>query len=45
MGQTGLGYVPVSMKNDFLKIYPDTIKRADEQYVEPEADKAADDAA
>ena len=31
------GYVPISMKNDFLKIYPDTIKRADVQFVEPEA--------
>ncbi len=35
------GYVPISMKNDFLKIYPDTITRADEQYVEPEAAAAA----
>lgn len=24
------------MKNDFLKIYPDTIKKSDEQYIEPE---------
>ena len=30
-----MGYVPVSMKNDFLEIYPDPIKRADIQYVEP----------
>ena len=30
------GYIPVSMKNDFLKIYPDTVIRADEQYQEPE---------
>ncbi len=30
-----MGYVPVSMKNDFLEIYPDSIKRADIQYVEP----------
>lgn len=37
------GYVPVSMKNDFLKIYPDTVKRSDEQYTEPE--KEVDDAA
>ncbi len=29
-----MGYVPVSMKNDFLEIYPDPIKRADIQYVE-----------
>ncbi len=33
---TEQGYVPVSMKNDFLKIYPDTIKKSEEQYVEPE---------
>jgi phosphoserine phosphatase len=25
------GYVPISMKNDFLKIYPDTITRAEKQ--------------
>lgn len=30
-----MGYVPVSMKNDFLEIYPDPIKRAGIQYVEP----------
>lgn len=30
-----MGYVPVSMKKDFLEIYPDPIKRADIQYVEP----------
>ena len=35
------GYVPISMKNDFLKIYPDTIKKADEQYVEPEEEEGA----
>ena len=34
------GYVPISMKNDFLKIYPDTIKRADEQYMEEDEDAA-----
>lgn len=28
------GYVPISMKNDFLKIYPDPIEKADKQYVE-----------
>ncbi len=38
------GYVPVSMKNDFLKIYPDTITRSDEQYIETEAEED-DDAA
>ena len=26
----------LKMKNDFLKIYPDTVIRADEQYQEPE---------
>ena len=40
------GYVPISMKNDFLEIYPETVTRADEQYKEPAAetenDKAAD---
>ncbi len=30
------GYVPISMKNDFLKIYADTVEKAAEQYVEPE---------
>jgi hypothetical protein len=30
------GYVPISMKNDFLEIYPDPIKRAAEQYIEPD---------
>ena len=35
------GYVPISMKNDFLKIYPDTIKKADQQYVEQKAEDAA----
>ena len=37
------GYVPISMKNDFLKIYPDTIKRSEVQYVEEEEE--AEDAA
>ncbi|WP_051545596.1 HAD family hydrolase [Butyrivibrio sp. MC2021] len=35
------GYVPVSMKNDFYKIYPDTIRKSDQQYVEPENSDAA----
>ena len=26
------GYTPISMKNDFLQIYPEGITRADEQY-------------
>lgn len=30
------GYIPVSMKNDFLEIYPETITKADTQYKEPE---------
>ena len=29
-----MGYVPVSMEKDFAKIYPDTITKAAEQYVE-----------
>ena len=33
------GYVPISMKNDFLKIYSDLIQRAEEQYVEPEEEE------
>lgn len=37
------GYVPVSMKNDFLQIYPDNVQKADEQYLEPEEE--LDDAA
>ena len=36
------GYVPISMKNDFLKIYPDTITRSEVQFIEPEAEEAAD---
>ena len=35
------GYVPISMKNDFLKIYPDTIQRSETQYVEPDAEEGA----
>lgn len=33
------GYVPISMKNDFIKIYPDSISRSDTQYTAPEADE------
>ena len=33
---TEMGYVPVSMEKDFAKIYPDTITKAAEQYVERE---------
>lgn len=32
------GYVPISMKNDFLKIYPEPIERAEVQYIEPETE-------
>ena len=31
-----MNYVPISMQNDFAKIYPDNITRADEQYHEEE---------
>ncbi len=33
---SGQGYVPISMKNDFLQIYPETIKKSDTQYTETE---------
>ena len=33
---TEMGYVPISMEKDFAKIYPDTISKAAEQYVERE---------
>ena len=36
------GYVPVSMKNDFAKIYPDEITKADVQFVETETEAAPD---
>ena len=36
-----MGYVPVSMKNDFFKIYPDTIQRSETQYVEPSVNSNA----
>jgi hypothetical protein len=36
------GYVPISMKNDFAKIYPDSITRSDVQYVEKEVGFVAD---
>lgn len=29
-----MGYVPISMKNEFAKIYPDNITRAAKQYIE-----------
>lgn len=30
------GYVPISMKNDFAQIYPESITKSDTQYVEPQ---------
>ncbi|MEE3393786.1 MAG: histidine-type phosphatase [Lachnospiraceae bacterium] len=40
------GYVPVSMRNDFLKIYPEPIERAEVQYEEPgSGDEGASDEA
>ncbi len=32
---TDMGYIPVSMKDDFAKIYPDRISRAETQYQSP----------
>ncbi len=37
------GYVPISMKNDFLEIYPEPIKRASEQYIEPDYELTTED--
>ncbi len=34
------GYVCISMKNDFLEIYPESITRAEEQYTETEKEEA-----
>ena len=42
------GYVPISMKNDFAEIYPESITRSDTQYIPPETEdqvEAMDDAA
>ena len=39
------GYVPISMKNDFLEIYPETVTRADVQYIENDNDIESDQAA
>nr|WP_297707832.1 histidine-type phosphatase [uncultured Butyrivibrio sp.] len=36
-----MGYEPVSMRNDFLKIYPDSVKKADQQFVEPKVTEEA----
>ena len=35
-----LGYVPISMKNDFTRIYPDNITRSDVQYKEIQEDNS-----
>ena len=32
------GFIPISMKNDFVQIYPDEITKAEEQYVPIETD-------
>ena len=34
------GYVPISMKNDFAQIYPETIKKSDTQYTEMQENDA-----
>ena len=39
------GYIPISMKNDFAKIYPDTITKAEEQYVPVETETEEEDKA
>ncbi len=39
------GFVPISMKNDFVKIYPDGITKASEQYQEDSAANASSAAA
>jgi hypothetical protein len=31
------GYIPISMQNDFLRIYPESITRSGVQYTEPQA--------
>ncbi len=35
------GYVPISMKNDFARIYAEGVSRADEQYRERDWTEAA----
>lgn len=41
------GYVPISMKNDFVNIYPATVTRSDEQYkdIETDSEEELDEAA
>ena len=36
------GHIPISMKNDFAKIYPDRITKAAEQYVPADVPAAAE---
>ena len=35
---TAMGYIPVSMKDDFAQIYPEQISKAEAQYLSPEAE-------
>ena len=39
------GFVPVSMKQDFEQIYPESISKAEQQYYEREAEEGYDNAA
>lgn len=41
----GQGYISISMKRDFLKIYPDDIKRSEQRYMETEDEDQKDEAA
>ena len=34
---TEKGFIPISMKDDFAKIYPDEITKAEQQYVPDDA--------
>ena len=34
-----MGYIPVSMKNDFAQIYPEQITKAETQYQPPETEE------
>ena len=37
------GYVPISMKHDFVQIYPESITKSDTQYVEPQESAGGSD--
>ncbi len=37
------GYVPISMKNDFVNIYPDSVTKGDAQYTDPEQQDNAEE--